>query len=113
MHHIQNRKNHFAVNVHAVRFQTFQLSACNMSNPQMNAGTDTLLYRELTASVGQAEYIFDITDEKCEEESMLQAIKKMIRNYAQESEIIKSHIQGIQSENCFECISEWVKNNYE
>ena len=70
-------------------------------------------YRELTASVGQAEYIFDITDEGCDEKAMLQAIQKMIRDYEQEREVIKSHIQSIQSENCFECISEWVKNHYE
>ncbi len=70
-------------------------------------------YRELTASVGQAAYIFDITDENCEEEAMLQAVRQMIRDFEQESEVIQSHIQSIQSENCFECISEWVKNNYE
>lgn len=70
-------------------------------------------YRELTASVGQQTYIFDITDENCEEEGMLQAVRQMIQNFEQESEVIKNHIQSIQSENCFECISEWVKNNYE
>ncbi|MDE5863607.1 MAG: polysaccharide pyruvyl transferase family protein [Lachnospiraceae bacterium] len=70
-------------------------------------------YRELTASVGQAAYIFDIIDENCEEETMLQAIGQMIQNFEKESEVIKSYIQSIQSENCFECISEWVKNNYE
>lgn len=70
-------------------------------------------YRELTASVGQTAYIFDITDDNCEEEAMLQAVRQMIRDFEQESEVIQNHIQSIQSENCFECISEWVKNNYE
>lgn len=70
-------------------------------------------YRELTASAGQAAYIFDITDENCDEAAMLRAIREMSQNFEKESEVIKSHIQSIQSENCFECISEWVKNNYE
>lgn len=70
-------------------------------------------YRELTKAVGQSSYIFDITSETCDEDAIVHAVKQMIENINIERDVIQSHVLGIQSENCFERISEWVKDNNE
>lgn len=70
-------------------------------------------YRELTESVGQSSYIFDITKEMCDNDAIVCAIQRMIDNINEERDVIQSNIQKIQFENCFECISEWVDKENE
>lgn len=70
-------------------------------------------YKELTESVGQSSYIFDITAKTCDEAAVVDAVKRMIENINIERDVIQRHVLGIQSGNCFECISEWVKDNNE
>lgn len=70
-------------------------------------------YRELTEAVGQSSYIFDITAKNCKKEQIVEAVKKMIDHADIERKTIQEHVNKIQTENCFECISEWVKNRNE
>lgn len=59
-------------------------------------------YQELAEHLGQEEYSFDITDEKLDSENITSAVEKMCDRYMLESKIIKSHLEIIQKENCFE-----------
>lgn len=70
-------------------------------------------YRELTENVGQSSYIFDITSDTCDKAAIIEAVRRMADNADNEKEAIKNHVLKIQAENCFECISEWVKSNNE
>jgi colanic acid/amylovoran biosynthesis protein len=70
-------------------------------------------YQELTRAVGQESYMFDITAEDCDREALLQAIRNMIKNREEERHTIQTNMEKIQQENCFECISEWVKEKDE
>lgn len=70
-------------------------------------------YRELTASVKQDAYIFDITAPACDVDALLGAVQRMMHNAADEKRIIKDCVEAIQSENCFTYIEKWVKNNNE
>lgn len=70
-------------------------------------------YHELTKAVGQEAYIFDITDKACNQEKLVQAVSNMIANVKNEKEMIEKHVLELQSENCFECLSEWVRKNHE
>lgn len=70
-------------------------------------------YRELTQNVGQSAYIFDITAKTCDKNAIISAVRRMIENVDREKEVIRNHVLEIQAENCFECISEWVKRDNE
>lgn len=70
-------------------------------------------YRELTKAAGQLSYLFDITKNSCDKGEILNAVDRMIENGDREKKIIREHILKIQSENCFECISEWAEKGNE
>ena len=70
-------------------------------------------YRELTQAVGQGAYIFDVTDRECNQAKLVQAVSDMIANVEKERETIEAHVLELQSENCFESLSEWVRKNHE
>lgn len=70
-------------------------------------------YRELTENVGQSSYIFDITSNTCDKAGIIDAVRRMAENVNNEKEVIRKHVLNIQAENCFECITEWVKSHNE
>ncbi|MCR5702189.1 MAG: polysaccharide pyruvyl transferase family protein [Lachnospiraceae bacterium] len=61
-------------------------------------------YRELMETVGQEEYVFDITNESFDTDCVLQKIELMEKNISKNSEIIKEKLDVIQLDNCFDKI---------
>ncbi len=70
-------------------------------------------YRELTALVGQSRYIYDITAPDCDVQGMKAALSHMLEHIEEEQQTIEECVQKIQADNCFSCISEWVKEENE
>ena len=58
-------------------------------------------YKELADNVGQGRYVFDMTQESCTREGVVDAVDKMLTQYRRESEVIGQHVKKIQDENCF------------
>ena len=65
-------------------------------------------YWELTKTAGQLSYLFDITKGSCDKGKILDAVTRMIEDSDREKKIIRENMLKVQSENCFECLSEWV-----
>ncbi|MCM1496844.1 MAG: polysaccharide pyruvyl transferase family protein [Clostridium sp.] len=70
-------------------------------------------YRELTKAVGQLSYLYDITEASCDKGKILDAVDQMLVNCGREKKIIRENMLKLQSENCFEYLSEWVGKDNE
>lgn len=63
-------------------------------------------YKELAECVGQLDYEFDITQEDCTKENIIEAIRKLIKRLPYEKAVLKQKVEEIQKNNCFDYISE-------
>ncbi|XME02190.1 polysaccharide pyruvyl transferase family protein [Lachnospiraceae bacterium C1.1] len=66
-------------------------------------------YFELASHVNQDKYVFNITDLNMDVKGLLNAVNLLCKNHDKESVIIKKKLELIQSNNCFNSLSEWMK----
>ena len=59
-------------------------------------------YTELAEILGQSQYVFDITKTDINTSDIVTAVEKMCDRFMVESNIIKSNLEQIQNENCFD-----------
>lgn len=119
--HVHLLQNNFSCLEYDEFVKNFELIICSRFHGIVHAYKNYLpvialgwavKYRELTEAVGQSDYIFDITSDEDINDKIVCAVQNMIKNMDVERETIQTNVKKIQSENCFECISEWV-NCYE
>ena len=67
-------------------------------------------YIELANQLGQGRYAFNIADERPDSQEIISRIDELDSRVSQESQVIQSKLAEIQKNNCFEAISEWVRN---
>lgn len=70
-------------------------------------------YKELTKAVGQEQYMVNFTSDTCKTEDIIKLVDKMIDHFQEEKEIIDEKVKRIQTENCFECLTDWVNSKNE
>lgn len=67
-------------------------------------------YIELANQLNQGRYAFNIADEKVDNQEIISRIDELDAQVSHESQVIQSKLAEIQKNNCFEAISEWVRN---
>ncbi|MCD7819638.1 MAG: polysaccharide pyruvyl transferase family protein [Lachnospiraceae bacterium] len=65
-------------------------------------------YKELTESVSQNQYMFDIVDGMIEDFKVKEMVDNMLTNYSEESQIIRGRVEEIQKDNCFEVLNKYI-----
>ena len=63
-------------------------------------------YQELAKAVGQEQFVFSIISSSIDTEGILKAVDDLCDSYSDESLTIQNHLVSIQSDNCFDKISE-------
>ena len=59
-------------------------------------------YQALTALLGQEQYVFDITGDQVDDALLSERLARLISKSSEESEWIRSHLEPIQSNSCFD-----------
>lgn len=68
-------------------------------------------YISLAKLLKQDEFVFDITADVINNDAICDAVEKMILGYKIQRETIKSCVEKIQQDNCFEYISDWSRES--